>query len=277
MKNKKMIFVSMSAIATLILAACGSTGEQTTSDSGEAETNNVSVKDKSNDLTDTSSANDEAGTNESKKKTSTSAEDNVQISSGDEAVAFLKEKMEEGKDEDISFGTDGKLLTDQKGSYYVIQLVDVSIRVSGKTGNLGYYKVYQNGTYEDWQASAATENNDASGKDEYLEELNAMEEADKNAETKSTTKDMIDQENERYKKWDNKLNEVYGVLNGQLSATEMSELKEKQRTWIKERDKEAKEASLEYEGGTMEALELVATKATITKERCYELVESYMK
>ncbi|QXE03454.1 DUF1311 domain-containing protein [Terribacillus sp. DMT04] len=185
--------------------------------------------------------------------------------------------MEEGKDEDISFGTDGKLLTDQKGSYYVIQLVDVSLRVSGKTGNLGYYKVYQNGTYEDLQAAAATENNEASKKDEYLKELKAMEEADKNAETKSTTQAMIDQANEKYKKWDNKLNEIYSVLHEQLSATEMNELKENQRTWIKERDAEAKEASLKYEGGTMETLELVATKATITKERCYELVESYMK
>ncbi|MFS0559699.1 lysozyme inhibitor LprI family protein [Terribacillus sp. 179-K 1B1 HS] len=276
MKNKKMILTAMSAIAFFALAACDSSDEKTTK-SADTETNNVSVKEKTNALTETGSDNNESNKNEDENKSSTSAEDNISISSGDQAVKFLKEQLEEGKDEDISFGTDGKLLNNQKGSYYVVQLVDVSIRASGKTGNLGYYSVYQDGTYEEFQASAATENENTLGKNDYLKELNAMEEADRNAEAKYTTKDMVDQEDERYKKWDAKLNEIYGVLNEQLSTDEMNELKEKQRTWIVERDNEAKEASLKYEGGSMETLELVATKATLTRERCYELIASYMK
>ncbi|WP_226673412.1 hypothetical protein [Rossellomorea aquimaris] len=60
---------------------------------------------------------------------------------------FLKQQFPEGKDSDVSFGTDNKLLTDDNGAYYVIQLVSISTRVSGKTGTLGYYKVYQAGNY----------------------------------------------------------------------------------------------------------------------------------
>ncbi len=56
----------------------------------------------------------------------------------------------------------------------------------------------------------------------------------------------------------------------------MEQLREEQRDWIKERDQKAKEASLKYEGGTMEGLEYVATQASITKDRCYELVAKYM-
>ncbi|MEH7440091.1 lysozyme inhibitor LprI family protein [Neobacillus drentensis] len=73
------------------------------------------------------------------------------------------------------------------------------------------------------------------------------------------------------------MNEIYGVLKEQLDTKQMEKLKEEQRKWIKHRDEAAKEASLKYKGGTTEALEYVATQATLTRERCYELVAKYMK
>jgi hypothetical protein len=81
----------------------------------------------------------------------TAAEDvETYISSGDEAVQLLKRNLKEGADDDVSFGTNGRLETDQTGPYYTVQLVSISTRVSGKTGTLGYYKVYQDGTYKDF-------------------------------------------------------------------------------------------------------------------------------
>ncbi|MFD1779105.1 hypothetical protein ACFSFW_10540 [Fredinandcohnia salidurans] len=72
----------------------------------------------------------------------------IVISSGEKAIQYLKQQLPEGKDEDVSFGVDETLATDDHGSYYAVQLVSVSTRVSGKTGNLGYYKVYQDGVYK---------------------------------------------------------------------------------------------------------------------------------
>ncbi|UOR11113.1 lysozyme inhibitor LprI family protein [Halobacillus amylolyticus] len=88
---------------------------------------------------------------------------------------------------------------------------------------------------------------------------------------------MEEQEEERYKNWDKALNEIYGVLKEQLSPEQMDQLTEEQRNWVEFRDEAAKEASLEYEGGSTESLEYVATQASLTKERCYELVANYMK
>lgn len=34
---------------------------------------------------------------------------------------------------------------DNLGKFYTIELVDISQRLNGKTGIIGYYKVYQNG------------------------------------------------------------------------------------------------------------------------------------
>ncbi|MDI2588499.1 DUF1311 domain-containing protein [Psychrobacillus sp. NEAU-3TGS] len=116
-----------------------------------------------------------------------------------------------------------------------------------------------------------------SNKDEYLKKLNEMEEADRFSEVGTTTLELEEQEAERYKKWDAELNKIYGVLKEQLSAEQMDQLREEQRNWIKYRDEAAKEASLKYKGGTMEALEYVATQAGLTRERCYLLVAKYMK
>ncbi len=119
-----------------------------------------------------------------------------------------------------------------------------------------------------------------SQKEEYLTKLNAkkkeMDELRNNPEDDSTYA-MKKVEGERYKAWDDLLNEIYGVLQKQLSSEEMEQLKQEQREWIENRDSKAKEASLKYEGGTMEQLEYVAVLADLTEERCFALVEGYMK
>lgn len=116
-----------------------------------------------------------------------------------------------------------------------------------------------------------------SKKEEYLKKLNNMEESDRNSEAGTTMLELEEQEVKRYKKWDVELNEIYGVLTEQLSTEKMDKLREEQRNWIKHRDVVAKEASLKYKGGSTEALEYVATQASLTRERCYELVANYMK
>ncbi|SES35667.1 lysozyme inhibitor LprI family protein [Psychrobacillus sp. OK032] len=116
-----------------------------------------------------------------------------------------------------------------------------------------------------------------STKEEYLKKLNEMEESDRNSEAGTTTIELEEQEMERYKKWDVELNKIYGLLKEQLSTERMDKLREDQRNWIKHRDEVAKEASLKYQGGSMESLEYVATQASLTRERCYALVAKYMK
>ncbi|WP_334074237.1 MULTISPECIES: lysozyme inhibitor LprI family protein [Paenibacillus] len=92
-----------------------------------------------------------------------------------------------------------------------------------------------------------------------------------------TTASMTQAADETYKRWDTALNEIYGELKNQLTESAMKDLKEEQRKWITERDEAAAKAAEEFEGGTMEALQLAATKAEITKKRCYELAENFMK
>lgn len=91
------------------------------------------------------------------------------------------------------------------------------------------------------------------------------------------TIEMKSAASQEYERWDKALNEIYGVLKQQLPANDMSKLKEEQIKWISDRDAKAKEESLEYQGGTAEQLIYTSSLAKTTKERCYELVEKYIK
>lgn len=124
-------------------------------------------------------------------------------------------------------------------------------------------------------------NENGTTKEDYQQKLAAIteevEEIRKTYANDSSTNAMKKVEGDRYDLWDGLLNEVYGVLQEQLSSKEMKQLREEQRNWITYRDDTAKEASLQYEGGTQEQLEYVVVLADLTEERCYELVEDYMK
>ncbi|NFE93561.1 lysozyme inhibitor LprI family protein [Clostridium botulinum] len=92
-----------------------------------------------------------------------------------------------------------------------------------------------------------------------------------------STLEMKSAAKEEYERWDRALNEIYGVLQKQLSSDDRNKLKDEEIKWIASRDEQAKKDSLQYKGGTAETLIYGISLGQSTKERCYELVEKYMK
>ena len=128
------------------------------------------------------------------------------------------------------------------------------------------------------EEDSSTDNIEAGLKEAYLEKLNdTKKETEELEPTGPSTYAHKAVESNGWEIWDDLLNDIYGVLNEQLPPKEMDQLKEEQRNWIKHRDDSALEASLKYKGGTQEHLEYVAVLANLTEERCFELVENYMK
>lgn len=286
MKRSRKLLMIMILVGFISLVACKSSEmeAQVTHDKQEETWSEGNVDEKQDDDVDDADENSQENLNrqtdlENSEKNTSKTNESINITNGEEAVQFLKQHLEEGKNDDISFGTDGQLETDEKGSYYTVQLVDIPLRVSGKTGNLGYHKVYQDGTYEQYQVTNS-QKSEAHGKEEYLQKLNdiqnEMEELRETSQA-TTTFEMEEEEADRYKIWDEELNNIYGILKDQLNPEQMNLLRAEQRNWIKKRDELAKEASQKYKGGSMESLEYVATQAKLTKERCFELVEGYME
>lgn len=79
-----------------------------------------------------------------------------------------------------------------------------------------------------------------------------------------------------YEMYDKELNNIYALLQKELSKEVMDSLEQEEIKWIDEKEKAAKEEALKYKGGTFE---FVADKVSLyeaTKNRCYELVNTYM-
>jgi uncharacterized protein YecT (DUF1311 family) len=120
----------------------------------------------------------------------------------------------------------------------------------------------------------------AFNKREFLKKLNDIEKGLSDLQPlydSGTTVDLLKAVSETNKRWDDALNEIYGVLKKQLPSNEMSKLKQEQINWIKYRDESAEKGAKKFKGGSMEEVTNTDIKAQITKERTYELVNKYMK
>lgn len=117
-------------------------------------------------------------------------------------------------------------------------------------------------------------------KNEYINKLNSLEEGMSDLDylyENGVTAEMNEAEATKLERWDNMLNEIYSLLKTQLTESEMKELKSKQISWIEYRDRTANNESNESGGGSLSGVVYNSSLARLTKERCYELVNTYMK
>ena len=132
---------------------------------------------------------------------------------------------------------------------------------------------------EETSTSTAAEESTIS-KEIYIQKLNDVEFSVKDLEEiveNGNQSEMNQAQDEIYKKWDAALNEVYGVLEEELSIEEMDTLRVEQRKWMEERDAAADAAADEYKGGSIQPFVYSETLTKWTKERSYELVANYME
>lgn len=134
----------------------------------------------------------------------------------------------------------------------------------------------------EWVASEAINNELLvySYKNEYINKLNSVEEGMSDLDylyENGITVELIEAEETKLKRWDDMLNEIYSLLKIQLTESEMKELKSKQLSWIEYRDTTANNEASEEGGGSLSTVVYYSSLARLTKERCYELVNTYME
>lgn len=95
--------------------------------------------------------------------------------------------------------------------------------------------------------------------------------------TQGSEDKMINAENARYAQWDALLNDIYGTLKTNLSASDFNSLRNYQRQWIHDRDATADQASIDAESmdSYTPKVSHAMSLAESTKERCYELLNDY--
>ena len=88
-----------------------------------------------------------------------------------------------------------------------------------------------------------------------------------------TQTEMNEKTQELYELWDGALNYLWGELKNVLPEEEFEELRDKQRSWISEKEKSVEDAGKEYEGGSLYPTIVNTKAAEITEKRVYELYE----
>ncbi|WP_455538964.1 lysozyme inhibitor LprI family protein [Terrisporobacter sp.] len=114
---------------------------------------------------------------------------------------------------------------------------------------------------------------------EYLAKLEDLDEEVDNSSSllkEESSYTMIDREKNNYEKWDNMLNEIYCLLETQLSNDEFQAFKNKQHKWLNYRDSVAQNQADKFEGMVFTKVQYNLALAKLTKERCYEIVNNYL-
>lgn len=92
----------------------------------------------------------------------------------------------------------------------------------------------------------------------------------------TTTAEMAEYSARMYEFSDDCLNKIWHLIRYNVEEEKYNEVLEEQRAWIEKKENAAKEASAEYEGGSFATVAYNDTLATLTIERCEELIE-YLK
>ncbi|MGU8452420.1 lysozyme inhibitor LprI family protein [Clostridium perfringens] len=123
----------------------------------------------------------------------------------------------------------------------------------------------------------------AKAKSEYLQKMKKIdsesEKLDKeyDSDRGSTQAGMNGISGEQAKLYDNELNEIYDYLKQNLSKEKAKELEKSEMAWIKEKESNIAEIKKQYEGGSVTPLMVNSEVAKESKERCYYLIDNYMK
>ena len=123
----------------------------------------------------------------------------------------------------------------------------------------------------------------AKAKSEYLQKMKKIdsesEKLDKEYDSNrgSTQAGMNGISGEQAKLYDDELNEIYDYLKQNLSKEKAKELEKSEMAWIKEKESNIAEIRKQYEGGSITPLMVNSEVAKESKERCYYLIDNYMK
>lgn len=110
---------------------------------------------------------------------------------------------------------------------------------------------------------------------ERLEELDRQIQQMRDSQVESTAYSIKSLAETERKLWETELNNIYTQIMGTLNGDEQQALARNQRQWMNDRDAQAEKTAPKSSGGSIESAEYTASLAASTRQRVYDLLESY--
>ena len=148
---------------------------------------------------------------------------------------------------------------------------------TGQTEAAGSASRNADGTASDTKAASEGTKEEMTEQDyrQELADIEVLVEQLKNSRADTSTWSYLNMADYELKLWDDELNVIYKDIMSRLDTEEAEKLKKEERTWIRQKDEDARKAASRYKGGTLEGLEHTASLAKSTRERAYALLDSY--
>ena len=225
------------------------------------------------------SSNEGASVNSSENSEAASSKDSADVvkDKGEADKAQAKDKEATNKDESEKKEEDSKNDSSTKET----AKVDNSNKKESKGASNSSKKEESKSASK--KENSKDESSLAKAKSEYLQKMKKIdsesEKLDKEYETEegSTQMGMNIISGKQAKLYDDELNQIYDYLKQNLRKEKSKELEKSEMAWIKEKESNIAEIRKQYEGGSITPLMVNSEVAKESKERCYYLIDNYMK
>ena len=233
--------------------------------------------------------------NSSKEGTSVNSSENSEAASSKDSSDGAKDKEEADKSQAKEDDSKDKEATNKDES----EKKEENSKIDSSTKEKDTAKVDNSNSKESKEASnysnkdeskstskkedSKDESSLAKAKSEYLQKMKKIdsesEKLDKEYDSNrgSTQAGMNGISGEQAKLYDDELNEIYDYLKQNLSKEKSKELEKSEMAWIKEKESNIAEIKKQYEGGSITPLMVNSEVTKESKERCYYLIDNYMK
>ncbi|MDU3597948.1 MAG: lysozyme inhibitor LprI family protein [Clostridium perfringens] len=227
----------------------------------------------------TNTSNEGASVNSSENSEATSSKDSADVANDEGEADKSQAKEDDSKAKEATNKDESEKKEDN--STKETAKVDNSNKKESKGSSNSSKK--EEGKSASKKENSKDESSLEKAKSEYLQKMkkidNESEKLDKEYETDegSTQGGMNIISGKQAKLYDDELNEIYDYLKQNLSKEKAKELEKSEMAWIKEKESNIAEIKKQYEGGSVTPLMVNSEVAKESKERCYYLINNYMK
>ncbi|NGT52187.1 DUF1311 domain-containing protein [Clostridium perfringens] len=227
----------------------------------------------------TNTSNEGASVNSSENSEATSSKDSADVANDKGEADKAQAKEDDSKAKEATNKDESEKKEDN--STKETAKVDNSNKKESKGSSNSSKK--EEGKSASKKENSKDESSLAKAKSEYLQKMKKIDSESKKLDKEydsdrgSTQAGMNGISGEQAKLYDNELNEIYDYLKQNLSKEKSKELEKSEMAWIKEKESNIAEIKKQYEGGSVTPLMVNSEVAKESKERCYYLIDNYMK
>ncbi len=134
-----------------------------------------------------------------------------------------------------------------------------------------------NNNIEQKLGTSSSSNNQFSTRGKYLNELDKINVQVNNMDLSAQTYEQkLQRAKNKYTVWNDELNKILQNIESNISGDKLTQLQTSQQAWVQQKNAQAVQSEAQYNNQLVKETANYQTQRSLTKDRCYYLVNTYM-